>query len=344
MKEKITLALLTFTLKAIAIWPLRILYVLSDLIYPLVYYIVGYRREVVRKNLDSSFPEKSEKEIREIEKRFYRHFCDYVLETVKLMHISDEEMRRRMRFTNPEYIEQLRSDGRPIFLYLGHQGNWEYIISITMWTSPEFTAGQIYHPLSNKVMDKLIYRLRSRFNTVGIPQKQALRAIITMVRDGKHPLLGFIADQRPPRRPEPEWMTFLNQDTPIITGGEAMGRKLNAHFVYGSMKCVRRGYYELTFQPIVPVEGEEYGYSKQYMRMLEQDIKEQPHLYLWTHKRWKWKRETHPKECCSAALLGGTKVPVVATDAIIPRRPSREGAADIAETPIIKNQTSGGNC
>ena len=344
MKEKITLALLTFTLKAIAIWPLRVLYVLSDLIYPLVYYIVGYRREVVRKNLESSFPEKSEKEIREIEKRFYRHFCDYVLETVKLMHISDEEMRRRMRFTNPEYIEQLRSDGRPIFLYLGHQANWEYIISITMWTSPEFTAGQIYHPLSNKVMDKLIYRLRSRFNTVGIPQKQALRAIITMVRDGKHPLLGFIADQRPPRRPEPEWMTFLNQDTAIITGGEAMGRKLNAHFVYGSMKCVRRGYYELTFQPIVPVEGEEYGYSKQYMRMLEQDIKEQPHLYLWTHKRWKWKRETHPKECCSAALLGGTKVPVVATDAIIPRRPSREGAADIAETPIIKNQTSGGNC
>ena len=344
MKEKITLALLTFTLKAIAIWPLRVLYVLSDLIYPLVYYIVGYRREVVRKNLESSFPEKSEKEIREIEKRFYRHFCDYVLETVKLMHISDEEMRRRMRFTNPEYIEQLRSDGRPIFLYLGHQANWEYIISITMWTSPEFTAGQIYHPLSNKVMDKLIYRLRSRFNTVGIPQKQALRAIITMVRDGKHPLLGFIADQRPPRRPEPEWMTFLNQDTAIITGGEAMGRKLNAHFVYGSMKCVRRGYYELTFQPIIPVEGEEYGYSKQYMRMLEQDIKEQPHLYLWTHKRWKWKRETHPKECCSAALLGGTKVPVVATDTIIPRRPSREGAADIAETPIIKNQTSGGNC
>ena len=344
MREKLQLALLTFTLKAIAIWPLRILYVLSDLIYPLVYYIVGYRREVVRKNLENSFPEKSEKEIREIEKSFYRHFCDYVLETVKLLHISDEEMRRRMRFTNPEYIEQLRSDGRPIFLYLGHQANWEYIISITMWTSPEFTAGQIYHPLSNKVMDKLIYRLRSRFNTVGIPQKQALRAIITMVRDGKHPLLGFIADQRPPRRPEPEWMTFLNQDTPIITGGEAMGRKLNAHFVYGSMKCVRRGYYELTFQPIVPVEGEEYGYSKQYMRMLEQDIKEQPHLYLWTHKRWKWKRETHPKECCSAALLGGTKVPVVATDAIIPRRPSREGAADIAETPIIKNQTSGGNC
>ena len=294
MKEKIQLALLTFALKAIAIWPYWVLYALSALIYPLVYYVVGYRRKVVRTNLVNSFPEKSEQEIKAIEKKFYRHFCDYVMETVKLMHISDEEMRRRMRFTNPEYIEQLRSDGRPIFLYLGHQANWEYIISVTMWISPELSAGQIYHPLSNKVMDKLIYRLRSRFNSVGIPQKQTLRTVLTMLREGKQPILGLIADQRPLRRPEPEWMTFLHQDTAIITGGEVMGTKLNAHFVYGSMKCVRRGYYELTFHPINPVEGEEFGYSKQFMRMLEQDIKEQPHLYLWTHKRWKWGRMGAP--------------------------------------------------
>ena len=288
MKEKITLALLTVVFKAIAIWPLWVLYILSDLIYPLIYYVARYRREVVRKNLTNSFPEKTEQEIKEIERKFYRHFCDYVVETMKLMHISDEEMRRRMQFTNPEYIEQLRSDGRPIFLYLGHQANWEYIISVTMWISPELSAGQIYHPLNNKVMDKLIYRLRSRFNTLGIPQKQTLRTVLSMSREGKHLILGLIADQRPPRRPEPEWMTFLHQDTPIITGGETMGTKLNAHFIYGSMKCLRRGYYELTFHPINPVEGEEFGYSKQFMRMLEQDIKEQPHLYLWTHKRWKW--------------------------------------------------------
>ena len=296
MKEKIQLALLTFALKAIAIWPYWVLYALSSLIYPLVYYVVGYRRKVVHANLVNSFPEKSEQEIKEIERKFYRHFCDYVMETVKLMHISDEEMRRRMRFTNPEYIEQLRSDGRPIFLYLGHQANWEYIISITMWISPELSAGQIYHPLSNKVMDKLIYRLRSRFNSVGIPQRQTLRTVLTMLREGKQPILGLIADQRPLRRPEPEWMTFLHQDTAIITGGEAMGRKLNAHFVYGSMRCVRRGYYELTFHPINPNEGEEFGYSKQFMRMLEQDIKEQPHLYLWTHKRWKWGRPKNEKQ------------------------------------------------
>lgn len=295
MKERIQLALVTFALKAIAIWPLRVLYFLSDLIYPVLYYVVRYRRKVVHANLVNSFPEKSEKEILEIEKGFYRHFCDYVMETIKLMHISDEEMRKRMRFTNSELIEELRTDGRPIFLYLGHQGNWEYIISITMWTDPSLSACQIYHPLSSKTMDKLIYRLRSRFNSIGIPQKQTLRTILGMVREGKQPLLGLIADQRPQRHPEPEWMMFLNQETPIITGGEVMGRKLDAHFVYGSVKCIKRGYYEITLHQIEAMEGEEYSYSKQFMRMLEKDIKAQPHMWLWSHKRWKIKKDYYKK-------------------------------------------------
>ena len=290
MMEKVKVALLTVALKAIAIWPYWVLHAFSSVLYPIVYYVAKYRRAVTRRNLQNAFPEKTVEEIVEIEKRFYRHFCDYVVETLKLMSISDKQMRRHMRFTNPELIEQLRTDGRPIFLYLGHQCNWEYVISITMWTHPDFKAVQIYHPLKNKSMDKLMYRLRSRFNSVGVPQKQTLRAVLTMVREGKQPLLGLIADQRPPRKPEPEWMEFLHQDTPIITGGEVMGRKLDAHFVYGSMRCVRRGYYELTFQPITPVEGEEFGYSKQYMRMLEKDIVAQPHMWLWTHNRWSMKR------------------------------------------------------
>ena len=296
MKDKILLALVTFALKALAILPYRALYFLSDLIYPLIFHIVRYRRKTVHANLVNSFPDKSDKEILEIEKGFYRHFCDYVMETIKLMHISDEEMRKRMRFTNSELIEGLRTDGRPIFLYLGHQCNWEYIISITMWTDSSLSACQIYHPLTSKVMDKLIYRLRSRFNTTGIPQKQALRAILGMLKEGKQPLLGLIADQRPQRHPEPEWMTFLNQETPIITGGETMGRKLNAHFIYGSAKCIKRGHYEITFQPIEPVEGEDHTFSKQFMRMLEKDIIDQPHMWLWSHKRWSIKKDYYTKQ------------------------------------------------
>ena len=296
MKEKIQLALLTFILKAIAIWPYRVLYFFGDLIYPLLYHVVRYRRKVVHANLVNSFPEKSEKEIKDIEKKFYRHFCDYVMETVKLMHVSDEQMRRRMRFTNSEIIEELRKDGRPFFVYLGHQGNWEYITSISLWTDSSLSGCQIYHPLSNQVMEKLVYRLRARFNTTGIPQKSALRSILTMMKEGKQPLLGLIADQRPQRYPEPEWMTFLNQDTPIITGGETLGRRLDAHFIYGSVKCIRRGYYEITLRPIVPVEGEDLSYTKQYMRMLEEDIREQPHMWLWSHKRWSFRREDYHKQ------------------------------------------------
>lgn len=290
MVEKVKVALLTVALKAIAIWPYWVLHALSNVLYPIVYHVAKYRRAVTRKNLQHAFPEKSMQEIVAIEKKFYRHFCDYIVETLKLMHISDEQMRRHLQFTNPELIERLRTDGRPIFLYLGHHCNWEYVISITMWTHPDIKAVQVYRPLKNKSMDTLMYRLRSRFNSVGVSQKQTLRAVLTMIREGKQPLLGLIADQRPPRRPEPEWMEFLNQDTPIITGGEVMGRKLDAHFIYGSMRCVRRGYYELTFYPIEPIEGEEYGYSKQYMRMLEKDIIAQPHMWLWTHNRWSMKR------------------------------------------------------
>ena len=291
MKDKVKYALLFVAIKALAICPYWVLHTFSSLLYPFVYHVARYRRKVTRKNLLQAFPEKDQRDIVKIEKAFYRHFCDYLFETIKLMHISDEQMRRHLRFTNAGMLESLRTDGRPIFLYLGHQGNWEYVISISLWIHPDLKGVQVYHPLRNKTMDRLMYRLRSRFNTVGVPQKQALRYIIEQVRVGRPIILGLIADQRPPRRPEPEWMTFLHQDTPIITGGEAMGRKLDAHFLYGSMKCVRRGYYEITLQEITPVEGENCSYSKQYMRMLEQDIKAQPHMWLWTHNRWSMKRQ-----------------------------------------------------
>ena len=291
MKDKVKYALLFVAIKALAIWPYWVLHTFSCLLYPFVYHVARYRRKVTRKNLLQAFPEKNQRDIVKIEKAFYRHFCDYLFETIKLMHISDEQMRRHLRFTNAGILESLRTDGRPIFLYLGHQGNWEYVISISLWIHPDLKGVQVYHPLRNKTMDRLMYRLRSRFNTVGVPQKQALRYVIEQVRAGRPIILGLIADQRPPRRPEPEWMTFLHQDTPIITGGEAMGRKLDAHFLYGSMKCVRRGYYEITLQEIKPVEGENCSYSKQYMRMLEQDIKAQPHMWLWTHNRWSMKRQ-----------------------------------------------------
>lgn len=290
MRNKIALYTLTAFIKTIALLPFCVLYTISSCLFPILYYIVRYRRKVVRTNLTNSFPEKSAKEIKSIEKRFYRHFCDHIMETIKLSRISKEEIRKRLKFINYEIIDELSKDNNPIFLYLGHHGNWEYITSITTWINEETAAYQIYHPLSNMVMEKFIHWLRGRFNSKSIPQKQALRTIITLVKEKKRALFGLISDQRPARNPEPEWMTFLNQETAIITGAEAMGVKLNAHFLYGSMKITKRGYYEITIMPIVPAHDEKFPYSKQYMRLLEKDIREQPHIWLWTHKRWKWQR------------------------------------------------------
>ena len=150
MMEKIKYCLLWVAIKALAIWPYWVLHGISSVVlYPVVYYIARYRRKVTRKNLTNAFPEKSEEEIVKIEKAFYRHFCDYVVETLKLMHISDEQMKRHLKFTNPEYVEQLRQDGRPIFLYLGHQCNWEYVISITLWSHPDLVQA-FFQPWSDR--------------------------------------------------------------------------------------------------------------------------------------------------------------------------------------------------
>lgn len=289
MGEKITLTILTGIFKGIALLPLSVLYVISDFLYIITYYVARYRRKVVRKNLLKSFPEKSENEIKSVERKFYRHFTDYVVETIKILHISDEEMRKRMVFKNIEELESVRGDGKPIFLYVGHYGNWEFIPSITLWLKEGLEPCQVYHPLKNKVMDKFFLKLRSRFHSVSMSQQQTLRVILTMLRSGKQPILGLIADQHPKKKMSKVWMRFMNQETALITGGETMGRRIGAHFFYSQFKCPKRGYYEMTFIRINPDESDEFSVTKQYMRMLEQDIKAEPQYWLWSHNRWKYK-------------------------------------------------------
>ena len=288
MLDRFFLGIINFIFKGIARLPFSALYVISDFLYYLVYYVVRYRRKMTRRNIARSFPEATDKELRSIEKKFYRHFADSMVETIKLLHITDDEMRRRFRFKNIEVIEYLRSDGRPVFLYLGHYANWEYVTSITLWLKEGYDGFQVYHPLKNKVMDKFFYDLRSRFHTVSLPQKMAPRAILKSARAGKQPILGLIADQRPHWGQAGTWIDFLNQKTPIITGGEAMGQRLNAHFVYFKIDCVRRGYYEVTISQLIPDEKEEFSVSKQFMKLLEKDIQAAPQYWLWSHNRWKF--------------------------------------------------------
>lgn len=136
-----------------AILPMRILYILSDILYFPLYYIVHYRRKLVSENLRKAFPDKTDKELKQLEQKFYHHFCDYIVETIKLMHISDEEMRRRMKFEQVEIIDRLFAENRSIIILLGHFGNWEWVPSVTLWTrTPDVMFAQIYRPLKNQVV------------------------------------------------------------------------------------------------------------------------------------------------------------------------------------------------
>ncbi|MEG0992419.1 MAG: lysophospholipid acyltransferase family protein [Bacteroidales bacterium] len=286
--------ILKYSLYLWALLPLRVLYVLSDLLYFPLYYVMGYRKKVVRRNLKNSFPEKSEKERRTIEKQFYHHFCDYVVETIKLMHISDREMKRRFRFTNSEVIHELASDGKSIFLMMGHYCNWEWVPSITRWVPDQLLMAQIYRPLSNKAADKFFLKLRSRFGSVGIAKNDTLRDIIRYRKAGKQMMIGFIADQTPSKNNLHYWTTFLNQDTPCLTGAEKIARKIDAHVYFLDVQKVKRGYYEATFREIAvnSPETAEFEITEKYMRMMEETILRAPQYWLWTHKRWKHNRTT----------------------------------------------------
>ena len=183
--KKLLASLLYGILFLTSLLPLWVHYLISDMFYVLIYKVVHYRVKLVRKNLSDSFPEKTEKEIRDIERRFYHWFCDYLVETVKLLTISEKQLKRRMVFNGAEAIDQLVKEGRSAAIYLGHYCNWEWVTSLPLWVTTEAHCGQIYHALENKEFDMLFLKLRQRFNAVCIPMAETLRRIVKYKQEGK---------------------------------------------------------------------------------------------------------------------------------------------------------------
>ncbi len=274
--------------------PFRVLYLLSDILFLMVFYVVGYRRKVVYENMKNSFPDRSEKEIRKMEKRFYRHFCDYIVETIKLLNISDSVTKRRFVMENTELLQKILDDGRMSILMLGHYGNWEYIPSVTLWlVSPENAViGELYRPLKNKWFDEFFLKLRSRYNTINIPKNDVLREFIKYRRDKRPVIMGFMADQTPSPANIHYWSNFLNQDTPMLTGIERIAQKLDCTLVYVDVIKLKRGHYKIVFEEITqtPKEYKEFEITEIYTRLMEKTILRAPEYWLWTHKRWKHKR------------------------------------------------------
>lgn len=289
MRDKYLYQVIIGTLTLLACLPLKALYVLSDFIYLIVYHLIRYRRQTVSSNLELVFPRKSSHERREIEQKYYHHFCDCIVETIKLLHISDREIDERIEVTNGKLIEKLAEDGRSIILFLGHYGNWEWVQAVTRHYSRPAISGQIYRPLHNPVMEQVMQKIRSRFPTFSIPQKKAFRTLLRLRNENKQALIGFISDQRPNSANLHHWATFLNQDTAYNVGGDEIGNRINANYAYLEVEKVKRGYYRLTFK-LISLSGKEaeYPYSLKFMEMMEKTILRAPEYWLWSHKRWRY--------------------------------------------------------
>jgi len=273
--------------------PMRVHYVISDQMFWLLYKLVGYRRDVVRKNLTESFPEKSEEELQRIERGFYHFFCDYLVETVKLMTISREEMKRRVVFKHAELVDEIMGSGQSIALYLGHYCNWEWVSSIPLWLNPNAWCGQVYHPLENKDFDKLFLKIRERMDAHSIAMQDTLREVVNHKRNNQPIIIGYISDQVPYWTNIHHWVNFLNHDTPVLTGTERIVHKMGHAVLYLDIHRVRRGYYEAEFKLVTrePQKMKDFELTDIYFEMLEKSIRRSPEFWLWSHNRWKRTRE-----------------------------------------------------
>ena len=280
---------------ALSLFPLRVLYLLSDFIYLITYKMAGYRLPLVRKHLADCFPEKDEMERRQLEKDFYHWFCDYLVETIKLLSISKAQLKKRMVFKNTEAIDEAINSGQSCAVYLGHYCNWEWVTSLPLWVTPKAQCAQIYHVLENKEFDRLSLKLRERQGAVCIPMAETLRRIIQYRQQGQQVVIGYISDQVPFWNNIHHWCQFLNHDTPVLTGTERLARQTGHAVFYLDIERPRRGYYEATFRLITrePKAMAEFETTDIYFRMLEDSIRRAPAFYLWTHNRWKRTREEY---------------------------------------------------
>ena len=279
----------------LSLLPFRILYGMADIGYVLLYYIIRYRRGVVRKNLVTAFPEKSINDIKTIERKFYHWFCDYILEAIKLLSISEKELRRRFTIINSEEVEQCFQEGQDVAAILGHYCNWEWLSCVGMNLPPERETGLIYHPLRNKTFDYLFRKLRSHEqNSHVIPKKDILRYVVTKEREGVRNICGYISDQGPKWTNIHLWLPFLNHEyTPVFTGGDRIMRKMNNAVFYVEMSRPKRGYYTATYKLITrePNTLPADDITRQFFRLLEGTIRQEPAFYLWSHNRWKRTKE-----------------------------------------------------
>ena len=271
----------------VSILPFRLLYGLSDVIYFFVYRVFGYRKSVVKENLRLVFPNKSEKEITDITGKFYHHLCDMMVEAIKSLTISKNEMRKRFKFSNIEVLNELEEKQRSIILMCAHYGSWEWIFILQTYV--KHTGYAVYKRLENKYFDRLVKRIRAKYNSHLITTKETFTILKESKSNGELTINGFVSDQSPKVNKAFHWNEFMGIKVPMYTGAEMLAKKLDMAVVFFGVKRLKRGYYETTFKTITenPREYKDYEITDIFFKLVEKQIREAPEYYLWTHKRWK---------------------------------------------------------
>jgi Kdo2-lipid IVA lauroyltransferase/acyltransferase len=274
----------------ITLLPLRILYIFADLLYLILYYFPSYRRDVVGTNLKNSFPEKTSEELRVIEKKFYKHLADLIVETLKMTHMSKAEQIKRFSYTNIGVIDKLREEKRDIIAVLGHYNNWEWPTLLPHYIN--YKTIIIFKPLQNKYFNRFMNNQRSRFGIVLTPTHNVIRDIIINRKNNINTLSCFISDQIPAIGDIKYWTTFLNQDTAVFTGAGKIASKYDMAIVFFHIQKVKRGYYNLDIELLYDhTKGlSETQITESHVRRLEEIINAKPEYWIWSHRRWKHKK------------------------------------------------------
>ena len=275
-----------FPFYLLSIIPLRVLYILSDFMYLVVYHVMKYRRAVVQTNLKNSFPHKSLTEITAIEKRFYKHFCDTAFESIKVLTLGKKAINQRFNIKNTPLIESLHKDNKSIILYTSHYGNWEWFSFLPLFLPYQVQA--FYQEVSNSYFNDFMLVLRSRFGVQCVESKQGYKTMVNMQQKGVLTATCMIGDQSPRKKSSKHWMTFLNQETAFLVGADRIAEKLNQTVLYVSVQKPKRGNYEIEFIPLDDAnQNDSNELITKYANLLERSIMEKPELWLWSHRRWK---------------------------------------------------------
>lgn len=290
MKKSIGYYLLMAATWPMQLFPLEFHYILSDFLFFLVYRVFGYRRTVVARNLKKSFPDKTSEELMAIEKKFYHGFTDMFVETLYFTHVNIQKEKKRLELVNFDQFNAAIERGQNIICVAGHFGNWEYmqLFSESVLINKYF----VYKKINNKAFDQFYRELRGRAASP-LEMKETFRTLMNDINKKEQYAAYFISDQRPLKHEIKHWVNFMNQETPVMLGTEKIAKKTKAAVLYMEVSKIKRGYHRVTFELLFehPEETAPYEITNTFMSRLEKSINQYPDQYLWTHNRWKYKKE-----------------------------------------------------